>query len=56
MTEVLGFSVVLVALLVVAAALWVSGAPEIEPREHLRIRHELYGGKLRVVENCKEAA
>jgi len=58
MTEVAGFLAVLFALLAIAAALWIAGAPHVEPREHLRIRYAepLDGGKLYAIEDFRDAA
>lgn len=56
MSELLGFLVVLFALLFVAAALWVAGTPKIEPREHMRIRQAIEGGKLYAIEDMRDAA
>jgi len=55
-TELIGFSVLFVALLILAAVLWETGAPPVEDeRPHLRIRHELQGGRLDAIE-VREAA
>lgn len=56
MSELLAFLMLFFALLALAAALWIAGAPEIEPREHLRIRDEINGGKLYAVEDFPDAA
>lgn len=47
---------VLAFLIVLAAVLWATGAPAVEPREHLRIRDEINGGKLYAVEDWRDAA
>lgn len=54
MSEAFAFFILFVALLFIAAALWIAGAPEIEVREHLRIRDEINGGRLRVLEDVPE--
>lgn len=43
-------------LIVLAVVLWVAGAPAVEPREHLRIRDEIDGGKLYTIEDWRDAA
>lgn len=50
------FFVVLCGLIVAAAALWFEGAPKVEPREHLRIREAIDGGKLYAAEDWRDAA
>jgi hypothetical protein len=55
-SELVSFVMLFFALLALAAALWVAGAPKIEPREHLRIRQEINGGKLYAVEDWRDAA
>lgn len=55
--DVVGYMFLTLAFLIVlAAVLWATGAPAVEPREHLRIRDEINGGKLYAVEDWRDAA
>lgn len=57
MDDITGFAFLALAFLIVAAAvLWAAGEPKKEPREHLRIREALDGGKLHAVKDTREAA
>lgn len=56
MDDITGYAFLALAFLVVAAAvLWAAGEPKKEPREHLRIREALDGGKL-YADDMRDAA
>lgn len=52
MIEFAGYAFLGLAMLIIAAAvLWATGDVYGEPREHLRIRDEIDGGRLSVIED-----
>jgi hypothetical protein len=56
MLDAIAYLALMFGLLAIAAALWVAGTPKVEPREHLRIRNEIDGGRLYALDDWRDAA